>query len=205
VSTAILITATDTAGPAAKRVGAVLAPARLNRVIGESASREVRVHFRGLNSSRANQLGGRRTNFYTGAARGTNFKVVSDTEVVVSIVKLGIAQRYFGGTIKPRAGKKYLTIPARAEAHGKRASDFQNLVFVKFKSGAAALVQSHGQRGESGAHDLGAVMYWLKESVTQAPDPTVLPSDEVLGAAVQKDVNSVVNRAIGGSAGGTAP
>lgn len=204
MSVGILITATDTAGPAAKRVGAVLVPARLNRVIGRAATTSVQTHLYAYNRSHPNRLGGRRTNFYAGAGDGTNFKVVSDTSIVVSIPHVGIAQRYYGGTIRPKTAQ-YLTIPARTEAHGKRAREFPDLEVLRRAGSGEPFALARKVNGAAVARGGGEILFWLKKEITQRPDPSVLPSDDVLGAAVQKDVNSVVNRAIGGSAGGTAP
>jgi hypothetical protein len=226
MSIAIQINATNTAGPASRRVMSVLKPSALNPVIGRSANNTVREHLFGLNSSRPNKLGGRRTNFYGQAARATNFKVVSDTEVVVSIPKLGIAQRFFGGTIRPKAAK-YLTIPANPAAHGKRAREFSDLKFAIIPGKGPALVLKSAikvkrvktkQTGRTRRDDFTSetlttsggettVMFWLRRSITQQPDPTVLPYNELIASRVQRDVDAVITGAINGSgnAGGAKP
>lgn len=150
----------------------------LSRVAGEAAAQAVRDHFVKLDSSRPNALGGRRTHFWGKAARSVTSSPTKDgAEVTVS--HTGVRQRLYGGTIRA-VNAKYLTVPARAEAHGRRARSFKNLKFVPFASGSRALVVTGGKRSKRA----GLVMYWLVPSVTQAADPSVLPSEAQLQEAV---------------------
>jgi hypothetical protein len=181
----------DSASPAVRRLLVGLQPAQINPIVGRSAQQSYKTHLFGVDQSRANKLGGKRTHFFASAARGTSFKVAGD-EVVVSIASVGIRQRYFGGTIKPK--KKYLTIPAIPEAHGKRASEFTGLSFAIVPDPAsgrnrAALVQgartlirtrrtSRGVRVFAAGEQAQRVIFWLVKSVTQQPDPTILPYPE---------------------------
>lgn len=191
----------DTATPALQRMAAAVQPGRLQAIIGRSAANTYKQHLLGLNQTRANALGGPRTNFYAAAARGTSFRVVGD-DVVVSISSVGIRQRYFGGTIKPKT-TKYLTIPAIPEAHGKRASEFQGLRFAivpdeqgrqrpALVQGAQTLIRGRRSKGGVRFRAIGEirerVVFWLARSVTQQPDPTVLPYTELVETRVQRDV-----------------
>lgn len=195
----------DDATPALARVRAGLQPEALRAIVGRSAVNTVRAHLFGVNQSRPNRLGGPRTNFYTQAARATSFRIVGDA-VVVSIASVGIAQRYFGGTIRP-VTKKFLTIPARAEAYGKRAGEFQDLEVLVGRNGPYALARrsasliSIGRRGADGRRAIGRrgsqggeILFWLVKEVTQKPDPTVLPYNEQIEAAAQRDLTAYVNR-----------
>jgi hypothetical protein len=209
---AFSITIKDDARPAVQNLAAGLAPARLNAIAGRSAHQVYRGHLFALNRARPNRLGGRRTNFYSAAARGTNWRDAGD-HVVVSIASVGIRQRYFGGTIKPKT-KKFLAIPARTEAYGKTPREFSDLVFVQFKSGSAALIRSHGDAPlridsagnvSGGGHDLGEVMFWLVTSVTQRPDPSVLPPMDDVAKAINRDVLDYAHRLWSRSAGVPRP
>lgn len=202
MSIGILINAANAAGPAARRVSAVMAPARLNHVIGRSVNETVRHHLISLNSARPNKLGGRRTNFYSQAARATNFRVVSDTEILISIPHVGIAQRFYGGTIRAKAGR-FLTIPVHPAAHGKRAREFDLDVVFGLKGQPVALATKRTVAGRSGRQisAIGEIYYKLARSVTQKADPNVLPKQAVVELFVQKDVDLVINRAINGSGG----
>lgn len=98
-------------------------------------------------------------------------------------------QRYHGGTIHMK--DKLLTIPARQEFSGRKATDFSDLRFVMFASETKALVigkkgaglvnfatgKSSNPRG-AGARERGMVAYWLKEEVTQDADHGVIPTEQ---------------------------
>lgn len=176
----IRIAVTDTATPALRRLHAGLQPARLAPIIGRSARNAAREHLFGKDAA-GNRLGGRRTHYYGTAARGTNFTTEGDT-VVVSIPQLGIRQRYYGGTIKPKTAK-YLTIPVHPAAYGKRAREFSDLRVLFGRGGPYALARKDG-----------TVLYRLAKSVTQAADPTVLPTMEALGAAIRPDLEQHIAR-----------
>lgn len=136
----------------------------INPVFGRAAVNVTREHLFKRNATHANRLGGARTNFYAGAARGTQFEVRPDG-FVLGIDQVGIRQRYQGGTITPKQAK-YLTIPMSAAAHGKRAREFSDLKFAIVPGVGRALV-----RGDE-------VMYRLSKGVTQKADDSVLPSKE---------------------------
>lgn len=78
----------------------------------------------------ASKLGADSTHFYGSAVGSVQLPQIERRgEVSVSINNIGLAQRYFGGVIAPRE-KKWITIPAVAEAYGKRAGSFNNLQFI---------------------------------------------------------------------------
>jgi len=191
---AIEISIRDTATLALRALKAGIKPARLQRPAGAAVTQLFRNHFTALNAARANQMGGTRTNFYAGAARSTSWQPVPDG-LVIAVNKQGIRQRFFGGTINAKPGKA-LTIPADPAAYGKRAREFNNLHVAIFKGSTgnaigalftnAATNISIGKRGvKAKSSTIERVMYWLVKSVTQRPDPTVLPTDAAItGAAL---------------------
>lgn len=200
-----VVTIRDEARPALARLRHGIQPERLFPIIGRSATNTVREHLFGLNATRPNQLGGARTNFYAGAARSTQFQIVGDA-VIVSINHVGIAQRYFGGTIRPKVAK-FLTIPVHPRAYGKRAREFDlELVFGRkgepiALATKASLVTIIRQRGKGEATRKlggrrGEIMFRLVKQVTQQADPTVLPHDGLLETRIQRDVESYINRLI---------
>jgi len=211
-----------------RRLMGALAPARINPVIGRAAANVAVAHLRAKNASSANAFGGRRTNYYAGAARATSFAILNDSEVVVSVAQIGIRQRFFGGTLRPKTAK-YLTIPAIAEAHGKRAREFAGLTFAVIPGKGPALVRKTAvvvvqkkttrlSRSTSASRvglsttsatlrttggELEAV-FWLRRKVTQRPDPSVLPETSALSAEINRAITSTVERAARRS-GGPAP
>lgn len=211
----------STAGAGPRVAGAIaraVQGARLQQVIGRAAVNAIRTHLFTVNVARPNALGGKRTNFYASAARGTSFTAVADG-VVVSVSNVGIRQRILGGTIRPRTAK-FLTIPATAEAHGKRASEFDDLVVVfgsrgqpialahalfrRTRAQLAAIPASRrvGMTRTAGQH--GGIVFWLRRSVTQAPDPSVLPTEAEIYRAAGVAVDAVVLRAVARAQGGAA-
>jgi hypothetical protein len=177
----------DAATARIEATGLKIRPETANKVIARSGQNFVRKHFTYLNSTRANRLGGKRTNFYTQAARGTT--AVSDAQgATISVNQVGIRQRIFGGTILPKNGK-WLTIPARAEAHGRRAREFQDLKFAyaEDERGKArpALVRDSKDKNFWGEED---VFFWLVPKVVQKPDPSVMPRMDLLRVAVLEDL-----------------
>lgn len=175
----------------------------LFRAIGEEGKSFLRAWFYRLDAERANKLGGRRTHFYRDAGDSVRYEISQDNVALV-VSKTGLRQRWKGGTIKA-VNAKYLTIPARSESYGVRALDFPgDLKFIKFKSGAKALVlddQRHGVDDASGSYiikskknsrkkNVGVVMYWLVPSVYQAPDPSVIPDNQTLGFVADRAIDA---------------
>jgi len=203
----VYVTVRRTAGDAKelRRLGSALSPANLNPIVGRSAVNTFREHFFGLNSSRPNKLGGRRTGFYAQAARATSFEATA-TGATISVNKEGIRQRLKGGEIKPGPGRQWISIPAIASAHGKLAREFNDLRFVLLRAAGNALAALKRVTGHSreridsagnvtgGGEILGPVVYWLKKSVTQRADATVLPYDELIQSRIDRDVSSYVTR-----------
>jgi hypothetical protein len=169
-------------------------PAGLHSDIARACAAVLETHLKRLDNERANPMGGKRSHFYSVAAGTVRGEVTTDgAEIVVN--KVGLRQRWLGGTIYAKNGR-FLTIPARAESYGIPARQFPRpLRFVKFKSGACALViDDRAEAGESmdDAGNVtvkrrkrnkrmktgGLVEYWLKESVYQSPDPSVLPTEQ---------------------------
>jgi hypothetical protein len=162
--------------------------------------------------SRGNAFGGKRTNFYSKAAKSVSLAQPTSGGASFTITKLGLAQRWLGGTIRAGAGTssstgrltKYLAIPARSEAYGQPPSAFPDLQFVPRRNGGAMLVQAlqtkvsiSGRKKKlvsRGSEAGGLVMYWLVKSVTQEPDPSVMPTEEELLNAATAEMNNYLVR-----------
>lgn len=203
MSIAFQFTVRDDARPAIAALAAGLRSDQVNPVIGASAVETYRIYLFGLNQTRPNALHGPRTNFYASAARGTHFKFDGDY-VVVSINQVGIRQRFYGGTIEP-VTKKYLTIPVHPDAYGKRAREFDlELVFglggqpyalaTKSTRSVSVTLTKTGRISKrlTGRH--GEIYYRLVRSVTQKPDPTVLPAPDLVLKNINRDVLDYANR-----------
>jgi hypothetical protein len=199
----------DTATPALRDLRGLIAPQRLAAVAGRAGQECVRNHLFGLDSSRPNSLGGRRTHFYADAARSTHWRV-DEGAVLVSISHVGIAQRFFGGEIRP-VNRRLLTIPAAPEAHGRRAGEFDDLAIIfRMRNGsrvpiglarrAQQLISIEKRKGKlkvRRGREIKAgerVLYWLVERAEQRPDPTVLPDDATLASAIDGHLASYIDR-----------
>lgn len=188
----ISINIRDQATPAIDRLDSELQRDGVKHTAGVSVMRQIIDHLTTLDAERPNTLGGRRTHFYSVAGKSTHYDI-TDTGAIVSINHTGIAQRYFGGKIEREDGGP-LTIPARAEAHGRRAREFSNLEILYGRNGPYALAERYAtsfsvrsRHDKSGNRQSkivnrksvgGGIFFWLVKSVTQEPDPSVLPSEE---------------------------
>ena len=204
----------DTVTPALQRITAALR-GDVRRVMGRAVGRLISDHLYRLNSERPNALGGRRTNFWSAAAKSVSFQETPDG-AVVSISQIGIRQRFQGGFIRP-VNRKYLTIPAAPEAHGRRASEFSNLRFGfgvnKYGNLQPALVEASASRvkfirGLGGALKTknlggtgGKVMFWLARRAFQRADPTVLPTLSEMEQTAAAAAAGHLERALGGPGG----
>lgn len=195
----ISIDITENVSSALKNLSATLQGESVKAAAGGSAKRIFAQHLAQLDESRANKEGWPRQHFFAKAARSVEYQAEADG-VTVSIHQTGIAQRFFGGEIKPVNGRA-LTIPATAEAYGKRAGEFNNLELIwPRKSSVGMLVERQSdsirigkdrRKGHSGETRLsrgkqrgGKVFFWLVSSVTQEPDSSVLPSNELVTDAI---------------------
>ena len=195
----------DQAKDAVRSLSEKLSSMRLKNTIGGSARNKVAEHLTVMDAERSNKMGAPRSHFFADAARSTQYSIEADG-VYVGIFKRGMRQRYEGGTIRPNNGK-YLTLPACSEAYGKRARVFDDLEVLFGRRGPYALAQRAGtsisfvkdqrkgrkgkQRVKRGA-DRGGIFYWLVKSVTQHPDPTVLPTEEDLKAHIGQDLQKLL-------------
>lgn len=172
---------------------------KLTEAIGTALVAETKQHLRDFSASHPNRLGGKRTHFIARAAQATFYRPVPGGLELVNNF-LGLALRYYGGTVVPGKGissysgqpTKWLTMPAIAQAYGRRAREFSNLRFVEFKKGKlAALVEEKsgatdsrtgkGIKGRSRKKGSRArVFYWLLKSMTIAPNRSLLPLNKEL-------------------------
>jgi len=181
----------DKATPWLRRLAAEIHQDRIKPVVGRAGVNTIRKHLFALDRKRPNRLGGRRTHFYAGAARATQYSVISDG-VIISINHVGIAQRYFGGKIFPVKAKR-LAIPADAKAYGKRPREFTDLEPVFGRSGVYALAKPiKGKRTAKRRQE--SIYFFLVKSVVQKPDPTVLPEEKEIEDICRKRVEEHLNK-----------
>ncbi|NCC53398.1 MAG: hypothetical protein EOM20_19600 [Spartobacteria bacterium] len=188
--TAYGITIRDTASPAIEALIDGLNDPALKTAVGEAGKLILMEHFEQKNATgshkAATRLGAKPTGLYAEFAQATSWQR-SGADVLLSIAHPAIAQRYYGGTIKP-VNRKYLTIPANSAAYGKRARNLRSqLVFMfRMRNGAPAPVALiHKKYKNQKRVPSSGVYYWLVKSVTQSADHSVLPTDAKMLDGVQ--------------------
>lgn len=161
----------------------------LNQRIATDALNLTRSHLEKIapyNHKTAERLGATPTGYLTDVAELLTI-YFDDYRATVEFPTKGleIFQRTLGPVEVHAVNSKYLTIPATAEAYGKRAVEFKGeLKFIPFANGTRALVKQSfktvpGKRpGTTKKEVVNDVYYWLKESVLLPEDKTLLPSPE---------------------------
>lgn len=175
-----------------------------------AAANLTRDHLFALDQTRPNAFDAPRTHFYSDAAKSVIDPVPDLGGASFTITKVGLAQRWLGGTIRP-VDKKMLAIPAIPEAYGKTPREFNNLEFVPRGPGKGMLVnrlhststnvepKTRGKGYKATSVNLGSVVvFWLVSEVTQKPDPTVMPTNDDLTEAARDSMDSFLTRAFGG-------
>lgn len=214
---AVLISVAGQGPQAIARVNTFIGGDAIRKVAGYEGQRTVREHLQGLDETRANKLGGRRSHYYGSARKVTEYRLEGGA-IIINIPQVGMPLHYHGGTVSagkntsPITGQptKYLTIPANREAYGRRASDFPGLVLVWGHNGPVGLAVGEEKSAGIAAKTRGPVltkatrlepgrmMFWLKREVTLEADPTVLPTEEKLGTNIRDRIASAVRRRFGG-------
>lgn len=176
----------------------------LNQALGERFVEELQAHW-SVKDQKPNKLGGKRTHFWSKAAAAAAVADVSESGVTVAVqdeAGQNIRIHIHGGTIKPKAAKA-LTIPIVREAHGMRASEYEQqygkelftirgkkALFEKTGSGSATNATEGRRRGNTipilRDEKIRAV-YALAKEATIPADPTALPDEAKLLAALQEE------------------
>lgn len=171
------------------RIGGLEAAPDLAEIIGESCADLLRDWLTRLAQERHRP--GQRHNFYLDAADA----VISEPRpgrVTLSIHKAGLAQRLNGGVIRPSGrlsiatGRpiRRLAVPIPGtRAEGRVPAEFPGLFPVAVK----------GDPGRAYLRDESGPLFYLLRSVTQSPDPTVLPSAAAISARAADEIRRWVS------------
>ena len=185
----------DTASPALAELLAKYTPARAAARVGPPLQKLFMTHLAALGG---NSRGWPSTRFYEKFARNVrwlpmaNGVTIAILPAVVNGRTVGLAQRVYGGTITPQTAKA-LAIPISPVSYGRVPSDFTGLFLLKTPKGAY-LVQRGEEVSEKSGRTVGLrkgggnagrriraslnFLFKLVASVTQDPDPDVLPSQQ---------------------------
>lgn len=204
-----------------------------NKAAAQSVSFLVQRHLTDYNRGHANQLGGKRTNFYRQLAQSTNWSA-DETRGIVAISDFRASQTIFGGTIKPgksasfKSGKPTaaLTIPASADSYGERAKKFDGksvAIYFKVPHGKllGMIVDRNIQRlgvgkvrregaiiggklNDKGVFKFKRVLFWLVSEVTQRGRRDAIPSDQEITDGAIAGVRLLVQTVFRSGSGGVA-
>jgi hypothetical protein len=120
-----------------------------------------------------------------------------DTQAVLVIPRRTGLGRAFGQVVLvPGSGRTYLTLPGHKDTYGKTMRDFpegtfQFAVIRSWISFPAMIFQADG-----GSHKKGEVGFWLRRTVTQKQDRTLLPSDQEFRQSARDASNNYLMSAI---------
>ncbi len=126
----------------------------------------------------AQRLGATPTGFRAKNARAVQADWDNDAAIVRIPRSTGLGRAFSDITIEPKSGRKYLTIPDHAETYGRSVRDFPEgtFEFAIFAGTRPSPVLIFAEDG--GRHLKGQVGYWLRKTVTQKQDRTLLPFEE---------------------------
>jgi hypothetical protein len=176
-----------------------IAPDMVARVAARGVRNRVQERFQELEDTHPNKRGWPRQHLWGQLRRSTQAPMPAGPGLfTIEINHVAAAQIYWGGRIRP-VNAKYLTLPATAEAYGKRAREFNDLKFGFAPDPeldgamrpaliqASSTVVSFGREKKDGTRSVnrgatlgGTVFYWLTKEVNQAGFPEMLPTEEQL-------------------------
>ena len=179
----------DTATPAAQRLGVALRPSQMATVAARSGAALVVSHFEQLAAERHRSgVAAVAHNFYAEAARSTLGTQHGGVGFITVFAPVGLRPRVVGGEIRA-VNYSYLFIPlSGTPAEGRTAGDFTGQLQVIWNASTKRGVAK--QKGKD-----GQVLFALRESISQAPDDTVLPSTSDLSEAIRTAIARQLQRA----------
>lgn len=192
MSLEITIDIDDRASPAVRKLMSAISPEGMKGINAVAAReelehlREYHREFEGAGGWENPALpthgpGRKETGFGQNIARAWLTGEVSADGFTMTNNATGLAHKVRGGTISAKTAKA-LTIPMVPEAHGVRARDYPNRLFIP--KGKDYLMEIAG--------GVPRVVYLLRQSVTQKPWDGALPDAEEIGSRVAQSIARLV-------------
>lgn len=168
-------------------VAAVERPLGMHWAMAGGAKEVVREHFRNLALARNSSGGaGGRKAFYSIARDSTVARADGGSSRVEVTGPRGIRQRLLGGTIKAK-GDGFLAIPVDDKVKGIRAAEvyesLQLRAIVNQRTGKGVLYSQLETPKAPKPGEKVRALYALTKEVTQAADPSILPTDSEIAEA----------------------
>jgi hypothetical protein len=164
----------DQAGPALARIRTGLTNLKpLNTRIAADAERFLKRSGKGIAAGQhntASTLGARPTRHLEKAYQAIEGEGGAE-QATIRVPRASRLRAAFGDyVVRPGSGKKYLTIPANKAAYGRRAGEFENLVFVRVGPRQTPALA----RKVRGREDRLEVMYFLTRAAKIKHEPTLI-------------------------------
>jgi hypothetical protein len=160
----------------------------------------MRRHFVDYGNANRNKFGAPSTGYWARAAQATEVSAsggLITAEVFEGKTSLRGVRRHYtgGGVIKPRntseiTGRaiKFLTIPARAEAHGKTVGTLRATGVNLYRAGGTLREQTGARRSPNDP----IYFYLAKQVGPMQPNPRILPTDAQFVQAVSETVEDIL-------------
>lgn len=203
----------DTASPALLAIARSLEDRTgLHGALAGRGERVLRDHF-AQRESEPNKRGWPKQHFWDQIRGATAVSRVDREGAEITVNDPRLAQKIYGGEIKPGAGKKYLALPAIAEAYGRSPGGVPNLhPLIRMISGERRVIAlaenlaseiKFGRLKKDGsrtvtqtASRIGTIWYWLVKSVNQPKDQRALPTNEEFEQALLEEAETYARRIV---------
>ena len=168
-------------------VAAVEDRAGIHSAMADGAKELVRDHFNNLALTRNSSGGpGGKKAFYNIARDSTHARATKSAASVEITGPRGIRQRLKGGTIKAK-DDGFLAIPVDPQVKGVRAAEVYDTLKLKVilnkSKGTGVMYSAIDTPKAPKPGEKVRVLYALTKEVTQAADPSVLPTDDHIALA----------------------
>ena len=160
----------------------------------------MRRHFEDYGKTKGNKFDAPSTGYWARAAQATEVTVSGSmitAEVFEGKTSLRGVRRHYtgGGTIRPKntneiTGRaiKFLTIPARAEAHGKTVGTLRATGVNLYRAGGTLREQTGAKRSPNDP----VYFYLAKQVGPMQPNPRILPTDAQFMQAISETVEDIL-------------
>ncbi len=178
MSLGLSINVLDRASPAIRNLAAQLTrPESLLLPVARKGASLLRQHYRQMETTAPNKLGGKRTHWWRQVGDSVNNPfLTSPGQAQIAITQPGASLRLHGGSVRPKE-RAALAIPIHRESYGIWARDWKNqhpdrpLFRIRGPRGVFLAASFPGSRRLQ-------VLYVLRGAVQIPPDPRVLPDSQ---------------------------
>jgi hypothetical protein len=161
----------------------------------------IKNNFESYGKTKQNKWGGKNSTKYWLRASDATVSTSSGGTITAQVMEgktslVGVRRHYTGGgVIKPRntseiTGRaiKFLTIPARAEAHGKTVGTLRATGVNLYRAGGTLREQTGAKRSPNDP----VYFYLAKQVGPMQPNPRILPTDAQFMQAISETVEDIL-------------